>query len=525
MTHGRHFFCIAIWCWLATSFIWTGSGCQTTDGNFQAERADQRIVYDLAIVGGELYNGDGTSSRLVDVLVVGDTIAFIGLIDTTELQIKEIIDATGKVVSPGFIDPHAHGDPLDSGTTFTNFLAMGVTTIVLGQDGSSAISSAPNAEDYFGRLRQKPHLLNIAMMSGHGSLRSKVGVPQGRAANERERTEMALTLATDLRAGCLGLTTGLEYVPGMYADSLELIALAREVGELDGVMMSHIRSEDDSQILNSLTELGWCNHFCRTHVSHLKVTYGKGPVRAQEVLQFIRGKEADGYPMTAEVYPYSASYTGIGIVFPKWAKTPSDFTEAKKERIQELRAYLDAKIMQRNGPGATLFGTGPYAGRTLEELANQSGKTYVDILMDMGPFGASGAYFVMDDALQDMFITHPEIVICSDGSPTMRHPRGYGSFSRIIEKYVVADKGIPLSQAIHKMTGLPAQILKLPRRGLLQVGFYADILVFDPDDIHENATWKDPFQLATGMDRVFVNGKKMGSFSGSVLSHEVTQQK
>jgi len=489
---------------------------------------DATLSYDLAILNGMVYDGTGAEAIEASVLIASDTIAFIGKVDPSALKIRQTIDATNKIVCPGFIDPHAHGDPLDGATTFQNFLSMGVTTIALGQDGSSPINSSEKSlQNYFTQLEGLQSRINIAMMAGHGSLRAQAGVPEGRAANASERQRMADILDINITSGCFGLTSGLEYVPGLYADSMEMVNLATIVGENDAVMMSHMRSEDDQEVLSSITELGWCNPFCRTHISHLKVVYAEGVDRANQIFEHIKKQSAKGQAMTAEVYPYNASYTGIGIVFPSWAKTPSDFASAKKDRNAELRDFLRNKVMQRNGPGATLFGTGPFAGSTLEEVATKSGKDFVDILMEMGPFGASGAFFVMNEGVQDIFITHPEVAICSDGSPTMRHPRGHGSFARIIEKYVVAENQLPLAQAIYKMSGLPASILRLSGRGLLKEGYFADVLVFDPNQVRENATWKDPFQLATGIEHLIVNGTRQRSsdrlesdYSGRILYSE-----
>ena len=208
------------------------------------------------------------------------------------------------------------------------------------------------------------------------------------------------------------------------------------------------------------------------------------------------------------VYPFTASYTGISILFPEWAKPPNDYQQVIANRRAELEEFLRNKVNQRNGPEATLLGTAPYAGKTLAQLAKEMNKPFEDILIDdIQPGGASGAYFVMNDSLQSRFIADSLVMISSDGSPTSRHPRGHGTFARIIEKFVVQDSVLTLTEAVRKMTSLPAQTMGISDRGTLTVGNKADILVFDPQQVHETATYEDPFQLAKGMNYVIVNGE------------------
>jgi N-acyl-D-amino-acid deacylase len=227
-----------------------------------------------------------------------------------------------------------------------------------------------------------------------------------------------------------------------------------------------------------------------------------------------------GIYVTADIYPYTASYTGIGIVFPDWAKPPYRYEGVVKSRRDDLAAYLRKRVNLRNGPSATLFGTPPWAGKTLAQVAAELDKPFEDVLIDdIGPNGASAAYFVMDQELQDRLLIDPYVMICSDGSPTMRHPRGYGSFAKVIRYYVQEAKLLKLEVAIHKMTGLPAATIGLleQKRGLLKVGFAADILVFNPDDVIDRATFENPHELSEGFEWVIVNGVPVradGEFTG-----------
>lgn len=468
--------------------------------------------WDWLITDGTIVDGTGREAYNADILVREDSIGFIGEVDPDTLSVQHHVDASGKVVSPGFIDVHAHGNPLET-PEFRNSLAMGVTTIVLGQDGSSASVGA--LDRWFGRVKEADPAVNIATLSGHGSIRNRVGVGR-QEPSKRELRRMQQLLESDLEAGALGMSLGLEYVPGMYAGEAELQQLAKTVGEHNGIIMSHMRSEDNAEIKASLEELAALGTEAKVHASHLKVVYGEGEKRAEEVLRYINSFRKKGISITADVYPYTASYTGIAIVFPDWAKTYSGWKSALNERPDVLRRYLSDKLKQRNGPSAILFGSGKYTGLTLEEAARKEEMAPVELLLKIGPQSASAAHFVMDRELQDRIVTAEHVMISSDGSPGMRHPRGYGSFARIISYYVNEKEALGLEKAIYKMSGLPAQTLGLEKRGTIEKGNKADLLIVDPSEIRDNATFANPHKLADGFNWIMVNGvalRKNGVFN------------
>ena len=306
-----------------------------------------------------------------------------------------------------------------------------------------------------------------------------------------------------------GLSTGLEYSPGLNAESHELRSLAKVVGENNRLIMSHMRNEDDDHIEDSIAELLEQGEYARVHISHLKSVYGKGIDRAEEILNILNSARDSGIDVTAEIYPYNASYTGIGIVFPIWSKTQEEFNKVKLSKREELESYLVHRINQRNGPESTLFGTAPYTGKTLADLSHEKEMNFEDILIDeIGPNGASGAYFVMNEELQDRLLLDPNIGICSDGSISGYHPRGHGTFAKIIEKYVVNEGMLSLEEAIRKMTSFAAKVLGIDDRGILREGMKADIIIFNPDKVRARASYTDPFLLAEGFDIVMVNGRK-----------------
>lgn len=485
--------------------------------------ASAQNSWDWHIFNGTIIDGSGQPAYQADILVRGDSIGFVREVSPDTITVRNQVDASGKVVTPGFIDVHAHGDPIET-PEFQNFLGMGVTTIVLGQDGSSPYVG--DLATWFEKVQEANPAVNIAVFSGHGSIRSHVGIGQQEPTN-MELEKMVKLLESDLEDGAFGMSTGLEYVPGLYAKEKELQYLAKVVGSHDGMIMSHMRSEDNSEIKESLSELAGQGKFAPVHASHLKVVYGEGAERANEILEYIQSFRDQGIEFTADVYPYEASYTGIGIVFPEWAKTESGWNQALKERPDILRQFLAEKVQQRNGPDAILFGSGKYSGMTLAEAAGQEMKSPVDLLLEMGPQGGSAAHFVMNRELQEQLIKADRVMISSDGSPTMRHPRGHGSFAKIIHDYVNEKRLMSLEKAIYKMSGLPAQTLGLANRGSIAQGNKADLLIFDPNEVEDVAIFAEPHQLAKGFDWIMVNGKiarESGEFSevrfGRVLKNK-----
>lgn len=470
---------------------------------FQSQGQEQ--LFDIVIENALVVDGSGNMPYKASVGILQGKIELIETDTSHQLQARKIISGRGKVLTPGFIDTHAHGDPLET-PLFKNFLAQGVTSIMLGQDGSS-----PMVEDLRPWMRSVDSVnpgVNIGVFAGHNTLRRLSGAGYDSIPSKDVMAKMEQLLEDALQAGALGMSTGLEYNPGLHARERELLDLAKIVNRGGGLIMSHLRSEDDAEIEASINELLRQGRYSPVHISHLKVVYGKGTQRAQEILNQIDSARVHHIPVTADLYPYNASYTGIGILFPSWAKAPNDYYEVLRTRRSELRDYLHDIVIKRNGPEATLIGTGRFAGKTLAEVAQERYKPFEVILMDdIGPNGASGAYFVMDDTLQKHLVRHPLVNISSDGSPSMLHPRGYGSFAKIIEQYVLQENLLDLPEAIHKMSGLPAQTLGLWGRGRIECGYYADVLLFDPKAVKAHATYEEPHQLASGMEYVIVNGK------------------
>ncbi|MEX2125849.1 MAG: amidohydrolase family protein [Woeseia sp.] len=507
--------------WISILVLPAPSSCNRAAEVFLAEYE----TVDILIENGAMLDGLGNEPIPADVVIVDDTIVFVGDAKFTEEDLQQRvttrIDAAGKTVAPGFIDLHSHGDPFET-PAFENFLAMGVTTIALGQDGSSP--EVATLSEWLDKVSEQGIGVNLAMFVGHGTLRnlSGIGLETEPAPEDLDRMLAMLDETLDYS---FGLSTGLEYNPGLNAKTSELRALAEVVGQHGRIVMSHLRNEDDDQLEKSIAELLEQGEHARVHISHLKSVYGKGAERADEILAILDSARDSGIDITADVYPYTASYTGIGIVFPVWSKTAEQFAVARRDRRDELAAYLRERVEKRNGPEATLLGTAPYTGKTLADLSFEQEMPFEDVLIDViGPQGASGAYFVMNDELQTRLLQRPYVGVCSDGSPTGFHPRGHGTFARIIEEYVVEQGALSLQEAVRKMTSFPAKLLRIDDRGILGAGKKADIIVFDPANVRALATYPEPLQLSEGFDAVIVNGRiarqndRLGeTFNGRVL--------
>lgn len=460
-------------------------------------RSTERFT--LKIEGGEVIDGEGAPRRRADVLVRGEEIAFVGDVDPSVVA-ETVLDARDAVVTPGFIDTHSHVDPAHVEVA----IAQGVTLVVVGQDG---LSPGDDVGTFLRGLDAKRPRVDVAALVGHTTVRGQAGAHG--ALDAAGRKKAADIVARAMADGAFGLSTGLEYDGGRDADMDELVALAEPVGRRGGVVMSHLRSEDDDRVEASLDELlEQCRRAgARAHVAHLKSVLGRGAARAKELLDRLATARATGLEVSADAYPYTASYTTLGILFPTWARPPHVYRAVLARRRGDLATYVHDLVEKRNGPSALLFGDGRYAGRTLADVADDGPTPFEDILLGLGPSGGSAAYFVMDDDLQSALLLDPDVAIGSDGGGGSAHPRGAGSFAKFIEEYVVTRRALPLEAAVRKMTAIPAHVLGLDgRAGCVRAGCAANVLVFEPSAVHARATYAEPRALAKGMRFVIVRG-------------------
>ncbi|MCG2840257.1 amidohydrolase family protein [Sandaracinobacter sp. RS1-74] len=469
--------------------------------------------FDIFIADASIVDGSGRPAFRGDVLVKGDKVVFVGDAPDAKVKAARTVQAGGRVLAPGFIDTHTHGNALKD--DFGAFLAMGVTTVVLGQDGRSANADWDGQEtakpglmaDWMREVETRGLQVNVVPLSGHGTLRRQAGIPDSaRALDPAQQGRLNAAFASDLKAGSFGLSTGLEYVPGRYAETGELVPLAKLVAEADGIIISHMRTEDDGLIEGALEELVSYGDKARIQASHLKIVFGKDVAAADRLLALIARKQAEGVRLSADVYPYTAGYGGLGLIFPEWALPPVDYAKLVAERGAELREYVRARMLKRGGPEALLFGSESYVGKTLADVAREKGKPFEEVLLELGPDGAHGAHFIMDEKVQDRLVVSPLTAISTDGGPGIKHPRGTGTYAKLIQHYVEGQKSLTLEEAVRKASGLPASSLGLTDRGLVREGARADLILFDPKKVKAASDYLNPFQPAEGFDLVLVNG-------------------
>jgi len=498
-------------------FLFVFASCSKSDMPLEG------IIYDLKITDGQIVDGSGSKPYKGNILIKDGILSYVGKAGLDNYDASETINASGMVVTPGFIDAHAHGNA-ELNPKFTNFLSMGVTTILLGMDGSS--DGIDDLNGWMERVEAARPGVNIVPFTGHGTARRASSIGLSTDPDKGQLSELRDIIEEQLQRGSFGVSKGIEYVPGRFANLEELTEVGKAVKAYDGIIMSHIRNEDKDQVKDSIRELIEVGSISGSsvHVSHIKIVYSNDVEDADSAIALIDSARKAGVSITADVYPYTASYTGIGILYPEWALPPNNFETVKNERRYELAEYLRNRVNLRNGPEATLIGTQPWEGKTLAEIADELGKPFEDVLMDhLPPGSASAAYFVMNIDVMRRFLGYNQVVVSSDGSPQMLHPRGYGSFAKIIRQFVVEENYLDLQTAIKKMSGQTADIIGLNRdrglvsphhqndlrftkRGYLKSGFAADVLIFDPANVNDNATFEDPHQYATGFDYVIING-------------------
>jgi N-acyl-D-amino-acid deacylase len=452
--------------------------------------------FDRVLRGGEIIDGLGHPRRRADVGIDRGTITHVGVIDEAQ-SAREELDARGLVVTPGFIDLHSHADPFSN---TKHLSAMGVTTVVLGQDG---VSPEPSVGELLAKVDRSAIGVNVATLVGHSTARAS---GRGRSASDRAAV-VERQVATALRDGAFGVSFGLEYDGARGADLAELEAALRPARDC-GVGMAHLRSEDDDAVEASIDELLELGRRTKVpvHVAHLKVVLGEGAPRAEAILSRLERARGEGLRVTADLYPYDASYTTVAILFPSLARPPNTWADARRRHADTIREHLRARVTARNGPGAMTFGPGRYVGRTLEEVALSEGRPFEEVLLAIGPAGGEAAYRVMDPALVMRLARDPFVAFGTDGSRTSSHPRGHGTFARALGPWVREQHLYTLEEGVRKATSLAASILGVTDRGVVAVGMAADLVVFDPDVLTDRATFVSPHEEATGVHHVLVNG-------------------
>ena len=478
---------------------------------------------DVLISNGTVVDGSGGPARVCDVAIRDGKIVGLSRWKFYFSRATIHIDARGRVVAPGFIDVHTHVEPNipPSGPFHAdNFLRQGVTTLITGNCGRSRIDIAALLHG----LEKNGSYINVATLVGHNTVRQQVMGLASRHPTSEEVDRMKALVDRALKDGAVGFSTGLEYVPGRFADMPELVALAKVSADNGGLYASHIRNEGPKGIeaLREALEIGRQSG-APTQISHFKST---GPRQWHSIgqrLELVDEARATGQTVTIDVYPYARSSTTTDVLLPDWAVKDSRSGLRQVSASTQIRQQLHADIVSRmNEEGwkdlsfvRLAAGRPEWIGKTLAEAPalapdlNQQVENLIDISLRGG---AQAVYADMDEQDVAQVAAYPYCVFGSDSAvrdPTAQyqpHPRGCGTFPRIFSRYVRAEGLLAMAQAVHKASGQAAQILGLADRGILRSGYWADIVVFDPNSIEDKADYDKPFAEPVGLDYVIVNG-------------------
>ncbi|MDR2125916.1 MAG: D-aminoacylase [Prevotellaceae bacterium] len=544
-----------------------GCGIGLAGGGIMSGFISVRNRFDVIIKNGLVYSGNGDLPVVADIAIKGDKIAAIGEVGESA---NKIINADKLAVSPGFIDIHTHTD--------TNLLIcpegdsriyQGITTDVGGNCGGSPFPYSDvefekqknklrrgypawqHVNGFFDALEKNKISINYASFTGHGDLRSAVVGDNDIPATKEQIEQMKNLLQHQIDCGSIGISYGLEYAPGSYANTRELVELCRVVAKNNALYAIHMRNEDDNvedairEAIEVARQAG-----ARLEISHLKAQNANNWYKAPNMLKMIEEAYADGVDIAFDRYPYIAFSTGLSTFIPLWARQGStgEILErlSDKTNFEKISQYAESRIKRLGGGQNVIItsGTGDnakYIGKNLIECAEASHRQETDFIRDMlitHNGHVDMVCFAMTEDNVKMFLAHKLGMPASDGyvySPTGElsagkpHPRSYGTFPRFFGKYCRDEKITDLATAIMKMTKLPASRINLKNRGTIQAGYFADIVVFDENKIIDKAEFTNPHQFASGIEHVFVNGahtinkgKHTGCRNGTVLRHVTT---
>jgi len=499
--------------------------------------------YDVVILNGTIIGGDGNPWYKSDIGIKNERVAYIGKWGQNKARL--IINADGLYICPGFIDIHTHADEgIGEIPTADNYLLQGVTTVVGGNCGGHVFP----LKELFQKIKRKGTAINFCSLVGHNTIRQEVMGLKMADPTPDEMKRMKELIHQEMRAGGLGLSTGLAYMPGTYAKTEELIELAGAVAPYGGFYASHIRNQGEgiTGAIEEVIRIGEENGI-RVQISHVKLASDPVWGKMDMITAPIEKARARGMEVTIDQYPYTATSSGFDSSLPAWCleggqeaflkrlENPENYQKIKKEVIQR-RLTSSRGIDKLKTIYVASYEKDPsFEGKNLVEILALQGKKATvdngaDLIIEIQKSGdASGVFFQMDESDVEKIMALGYTMIGSDGSiiefgKGVPHCRSYGTFPRVLSLYVLKRNVLAIETAIRKMTALPAQTLRLTDRGVIKKGMYADIVVFDLKDIHDTATYQKPHQYPLGIRYVFVNGrmaaengKPTGLFPGKVL--------
>jgi dihydroorotase/N-acyl-D-amino-acid deacylase len=505
----------------------------------------QTPQYDLLISGGTVIDGTGAERYRADVAITGGRIVAVSRTTIDPATARRRINASGLIVAPGFIDLHAHLEPIIQMPDAESHVRQGVTLALGGPDGGGAAPIGP----YLTRVAAMPLGMNVAFLTGHNTIRRAVMGTANRAPTDAELQRMKTMVAESMGQGAFGLSTGLRYIPGFYSETDEVVALAQVAADSGGIYTSHLR-EEGVGLIEGVAEALEIGRRARIPVvlTHHKAIGQRMWGKSTVTLGMVDSARRAGTDVMIDQYPYTASSTGLSVLIPPWALAGGD--SAFRRRLEDPvlndsieRGIVDLLINDRGGGDlrrvqfSRVSWDSTLNGKTLYDLVTRLNieptvQNAAPVVIDAElKGGASMIYHVIDEADVKRIMAHPMTMIASDGrlnrlGDAMPHPRAYGTFPRVLGKYVRDDKVLTLEQAVRKMTGMPAARLGLSDRGCLKEGCAADVTIFNEQTVRDAATFTDPHHYAEGIPYVIVNGIPVvdnGSFTrarpGQVLRH------
>lgn len=477
----------------------------------------REISADILIQNGWVYNGIDTEPNQVSIAIKEDQIIFMGNSSNISIKALKTIDASGLIVSPGFIDPHTHADKdlNDSSTSLNHpFLYQGVTTVVIGNDGNSFYP----VSKYKNLYKQNGIGTNAVLLVGQGTIRNQVIGSSDRKATNEEILKMQALVQQEMDAGAFGLSTGLFYAPGSYADTEEVISLAKTVAKNNGIYDTHLRDESSYSVglipaVEEAIEIGRQAKL-PIHISHIKCLGVDTWYKSDSIVAIINSAREEGINVTANQYPYNASATSLkASVVPRWAESGGidslliryNNPDLKQQILEETKI----NIARRGGPDKLLVvnaDDSTFVGKNLVEISKivqMSPEEAVFKLIKTGAVKVASFNMNPDDIFT--FMKQDWVVTGSDGGSG--HPRKYGTFPRKYHKYVIEEKQLSIAQFINGSTSKTAEILKIKNRGTLKVGYFADVIIFNPETFKDKADYTNAFQFAEGLEYSIINGK------------------
>lgn len=527
--------------------------------------------FDLIIKDGYIFDGLGKDAFEADVGVSGNFIKEIGKISSS--RGKSIIDARGLAVCPGFIDVHEHTDvELLVNPKAESSIRQGITTLVSGNCGFSPFPVAEerfeemkedlkeqyeldltwvDIKGFFSKLEEKGIALNYSSLVGQGTIRGAAVGFNDRSPKQEELEKMKMLVAENIKNGAVGLSTGLEYAPGSYAQADEITELCKVAARYGGVYATHMRDEGD-YLLESLDESIEVARKTGVNleISHFKIAYPRNWHKVDDALTKIEEAKKEGISIFCDRYPYIAGSTGLSFYFPLWAKqgTTDEFLARLKDPCLEskIRDHVAEQEIKLGSWDKVIISSvisesnKRFEGKSILDGAKETEKDPYDFMRDLlieEKNRVGMVTFMMKEENLKKILAHPLVGVGTDGSaiapygPLGRgkpHPRHYGTFPRVLGKYLREEKIVPLPEMLKKITSLPAEKFGFEKRGALQNSYFADIVVFDEDKVIDKATWVDPHQYSVGIEYVIVNGqiviergKHTGNLPGKVLRKQV----